>query len=67
MLGFALESYSQVVPPTSTPFELAIANIYWLSIVFCFSTCAHCSIVCVFSYIYGNGLALRGPAGSVVK
>ena len=65
--GFVMESFSQVVPPLGSTYRDVIANGYWISCIITFCTASHCAIVSIFSYVYGNGLALRGPAGSVVK
>ena len=64
-LCFTLSSITQTFAKLS-PYT-HIANAYWLTIAFAVNSSVHCMVTSVFAYVYGYGLALRGPRGSVVR
>lgn len=68
LAGFVLSSYSQVLAGDSgSKIGDRFGNLYWITITITFCASIHCALITLFSYVYGNGLALRGPEGSVVR
>jgi hypothetical protein len=68
MIGFILSSISQVPGwdnPTDAPGPMLV--FYWVTstISSCFGM--HCLVCTIFIQVYGQGLALRGPPGSMVR
>jgi len=68
MIGFIVGSLSQV-PGVDNPSECSYFWIvlYWVTSALCVSSAIHCLVSTVFLEVFGQGLALRGPLGSMVK
>jgi hypothetical protein len=68
MIGFILGSISQVPgwdnPPDCPYFFIAL---YWVTSAICACCGMHCLVCTVLIQVYGQGLALRGPPGSMVR
>jgi hypothetical protein len=62
--GFQLSSISQVDTAGSSRYA---ANLYWISSAMCICLSLHVLLCSVYSTVFGQGLALRGPAGSMVR
>lgn len=68
MIGFIVGSLSQV-PGVDNPsgchyFWIVL---YWLTSAACVSSAIHCLVCTIFLEVFGQGLALRGPLGSMVR
>jgi hypothetical protein len=48
-------------------YMILLKNTIQITITITFCASIHCTLITIFSYVYGNGLALRGPEGSVVR
>ena len=40
---------------------------FWISVAICMGSSLHCVLTASFTTIFGSGLALRGPTGSMVR
>lgn len=68
MVGFVAASLSQVPGtenPTGAPYFFLV--LYWTSSAACCVTGMHSLVCSVFLQVFGQGLALRGPVGSMVR
>ncbi len=68
MIGFIAGSLSQVPGtdnPTNAPYFFVM--LYWLTSAGCMATGMHALVCSVFLQVFGQGLALRGPVGSMVR
>lgn len=64
--GFILSSISQV-PGLDASCNIFWKYFYWISTAISFVTSMHVLLCTVFIAVYGQGLALRGPVGSMVR
>jgi len=64
--GFIVSSVSQV-PALGAACGKFNSYLYWLTSAITFSSAMHGLLCTVFVSVYGQGLALRGPVGSMVK
>lgn len=62
--GFQLSSISQVNTDGASRWA---ANIYWVSAALCICLSLHVLLCSVYATVFGQGLALRGPSGSMVR
>jgi hypothetical protein len=68
MIGFIAGSLSQVPGtenPTNAPYFFVM--LYWVTSAACMATGMHALVCSVFLQVFGQGLALRGPVGSMVR
>ncbi len=68
MIGFIAGSLSQVPGwdnPPGAPYFFVV--LYWITSAICLCSGMHCLVCTVFVNVYGQGLALRGPPGSMVR
>eukprot|EP01038_Epipyxis_sp_PR26KG_P012147 gene12147-16264_t len=66
MVGMVSFMISQVPALTSTANYWWI-TCYWISTALCFSFALHVLVCTTFLTVFGQGLAIRGPVGSMVK
>lgn len=62
--GFQLSTLSQVDTDGTSRIT---ANIYWVSTTICICLSLHVLLCTVYAAVFGEGLALRGPPGSMVR
>jgi hypothetical protein len=68
MIGFIAGSLSQVPGtdnPAGAPYFFVV--LYWVTSALTMMTGMHALLVSVFLQVFGQGLALRGPVGSMVR
>jgi hypothetical protein len=67
MIGFIAGSLSQVPGwdnPPDAPYFFVV--LYWITSAVCLCAGMHCLVCTVFVNVYGPGLALRGPPGTLL-
>ena len=62
MSTFSVTAACQVATLDSDTYE-PLKFGFWITMSIATVLSTHCLITCVFTIIYGSGLALRGPAG----
>eukprot|EP01038_Epipyxis_sp_PR26KG_P012148 gene12148-16265_t len=66
MVGFICGSLSQV-PGLDAHVNQSWIVIYWITSAICISSAIHVLVCATLVSVYGQGLAIRGPLGSMVK
>jgi hypothetical protein len=67
LVGWIGASLSQVPGWDHTLALWPLLALYWISSALCICSGVHCLVCTVFGSVFGGGLALRGPPGSMVR
>jgi hypothetical protein len=65
--GFVVTALTAVQPGGDENTLLAVKQVFWASSALSLACCVHCILNSTFAAVWGPGLALRGPTGSVSK
>jgi hypothetical protein len=66
LIGFICGSISQV-PGVGADIPLFWVWLYWITSAVCLAAAVHVLVCTVFVNVFGQGLALRGPVGSMIR
>ena len=67
ILGFVYSTFSQNNTQSQTPHELVYLYLYYISTSMTFASALHVTLSSMLMQVYGPGLALNGPLGSMVR